>query len=192
MNNTFRNQNANLSIIWGVSGLSLEAYQAAAAISPDYLKFLKIDFSEIDTRDDNKKTLLHFIATLPCKAEKDKTKAKTIIDVVVNSGGKGVQTKQNALGMSPIMWGLKNRQKCMPILKILLELLEKDDQTDFKGDTLVHYAARFLHDKDVEFLKIILDKLGKRFLRLLNKDENAPYDVATFPKIQEALRVAYM
>ena len=192
MHNTFRNQNDNLGIISGVSGLSLEAYQAAAAISPDYLKFLKIDFSEIDRRDNTENTLLHFIAKTPCKAEKDKAKAKTIIDVIVNSGGKGVLTKQNALDMSPIMLGLKNKQKCMPMLKILLELLVTDEAKDFNDDTLVHHAARFLNDKDVELLKIILDKLGKGFLRLLNKDGKAPYDVATSPKIKEALRVARM
>ena len=144
----------------------------------------------MDRRDNRQKnTLLHFIAQTACK-EKDKANAKTIIDVVVNSGGKEVLTKPNSLGMSPIMLGLRNKQKCMPVLQILLELIETDEATDINGDTLVHHAARFLNDKDVEFLKIILDKLGRRFLRLLNNDEKAPYDVATSPKIREALRLA--
>ena len=141
-------------------------------------------------KDNRQNTLLHFIAQLPCKPEKEKAKAKIIIDFVVNSGGKEILTKQNSKDMSPMMLGLKNKQKCMPILQILLELIVADEAKDYNGDTVVHHAARCLEDRDVEFLKLILNKLGRHFLRSQNKDELAPYDIATSPKIKEALGLA--
>ena len=177
----------NLSISPGVSDLSLEAYQAAGSISPDYLMFLDIDFSQKDSTDDDQNTLLHYIVQTPC-SRGQKEKAKTVIETVVN-GGKGVLTKQNAKGLTPMMICLQKKQKCLPMFEILLDMAQSDDGQDFMGDSLVHHAARLLDDKDVELMKLILDKHGD-FLDCPNFDGKTPFDMSkkyntNSPKIQQ-------
>ena len=116
--------------------------------------------------------------------------ARTIIQTVVKSGGEKVLTKKNLLGRTPMMLCLQQKQKCMPMLEILLDMTEKDEAIDYKGDTLVHHAARNLEDKDVELMKSILDK-HSGFLERHNKDNESPFDVASMnaPLIKSLLMV---
>ena len=155
--------------------------------------FLKIDFTEEDRAASDQNTLLHYIVQTPCSKSQKERVAKTIIETVVN-GGEGVLTKQNAKGMTPMMLCLQKKQKCLPMLEILLDMAQSDKEQDFMGDSLVHYAARHLDDKDVELMKLILDKHGD-YLDCHNFDDESPFDVANkynpkSIKIKELLKVA--